>query len=98
MDESLFEPHCRSSSSKTHHLDEWVTAEVEVHGGGIMRHILDGEVVIEYTEPQLDPRDEDAKRLIQGDNLLLQKGTISLQSESHPCEFRKVEIMVLESE
>ncbi len=98
MDDKLFRPHCRSSSSETHHLDEWVTAEVEVIGGKAIRHILDGGVVLEYTEPQLDPKDEDAQALIVGDNLLLEKGTISLQSESHPCEFRKVEIMVLEAE
>lgn len=98
MDDKLFRPHCKSSSSKTHHLDEWVTAEVEVRGSEVIRHILDGGVVLEYTEPQLDPKDKDAQPLITGDSLLLEKGTISLQSESHPCEFRKVEIMVLEDE
>jgi len=95
MKDRLFRPHCRNSSSETHHLDEWVTAEVEVRGSEVIRHILDGNVVLEYTEPQLDPKDKDAKPLIKGDNLLLEKGSISLQSESHPCEFRKVEIMVL---
>jgi hypothetical protein len=98
MNGELFQPHCRSSSSETHHLDEWVTAEVEVRGSDVIRHILDGGVVLEYTEPQLDPRDKDAQPLIVDGNLLLGKGTISLQSESHPCEFRKVEIMVLEDE
>ena len=63
----------------------------------MIRHILDGKVVLEYTEPQLDPRDEDAKCLIHGDSLPLEKGTISLQSESHPCEFRRVEVMMLGS-
>lgn len=98
MNERLFKPHCRSSSSETYHLDEWVTAEVEVRGSETIKHILDGEVVLEYSEPQLDPRDKDAKPLIKDDNLLLEKGTISLQSESHPCDFRKVEIMVLDAE
>lgn len=98
IDNSLFRPHCRSSSSRTHHLDEWVTAEVEVRGSTVIKHILDGDVVLEYREPQLDPRDADARRLIQGDRLLLDKGTISLQSESHPCDFRSVEIMVLQPE
>lgn len=98
MNDDLFRPHCRSSSSETYHLDEWVTAEVEVRGSETIRHILNGEVVLEYTEPQLDPRDKDAKRLIDGDDLLLESGTISLQSESHPCDFRKVEIMLLDAE
>jgi hypothetical protein len=98
MDNKLFKPHCTSSSSVTHHLDEWVTAEVEVRGHDVIRHLLDNNVVLEYTEPQLDPRDKDARRLINGGNLLLDKGTISLQSESHPCDFRSVAIMRLEAE
>lgn len=96
MKDRLFRPHCKSSSSQTYHLDQWVTAEVEVRGSDVIRHLLDGEVVLEYTEPQLDPKDKDAKRLIKDDNLLLSGGTISLQSESHPCEFRKVELMLLQ--
>ncbi len=98
MDNKLFKPHCTSSSSVTHHLDEWVTAEVEVRGHDVIRHLLYNNVVLEYTEPQLDPRDKDARRLINGGNLLLDKGTISLQSESHPCDFRSVAIMRLEAE
>lgn len=96
MDGKLKKQHCISSSSKTHHLDEWVTAEVEVRGNKVVRHLLDGEVVLEYFEPQLDDRDANAKKLIKDGQLALSGGTISLQSESHPCEFRKVEIMVLE--
>ena len=72
-----------------------MTAEVEVRGNEVIRHILDGEVVLEYTDPQLDERDEKARRLIKDGKLALSGGTISLQSESHPCDFRKVEIMVL---
>ncbi len=98
MNNKLFKSHCTNSSSLTHHLDEWVTAEVEVRGHDVIRHRLDNNVVLEYTEPQLDPQDKDARRLINGSNLLLDKGTISLQSESHPCEFRSVAIMVLEAE
>ncbi len=92
----LFRPHCTRSSSKTYHLDRWVTAEVEVRGSRRIRHLIDGQVVLEYTDPQLDPRDPDARRLISDDHLLLESGTISLQSESHPCDFRRVELMVLD--
>lgn len=98
MDGQLKKQHCMSSTSKTHHLDEWVTAEIEVRGNEVIRHVLDGKVVMEYTKPQLDPRDESAKKVIEarGGELQLHGGTISLQSESHPCDFRKVEIMVLQ--
>ena len=91
--------HCIQSSSKTYRGDGWVTAEIEVRGGKAIKHILDGEVVLEYDEPQLDPKDADAKRVIEkrkDDSLILEGGYISLQSESHPIEFRKVEILVLE--
>ncbi|MBT4693429.1 MAG: DUF1080 domain-containing protein [Planctomycetaceae bacterium] len=91
--------HCISSSSTTYRGDRWVTAEIEVRGGGIIKHILDGKVVLQYSKPQLDPRDADAKRVIserKTDSLILEGGYISLQSESHPIEFRKVEILILD--
>jgi len=97
MDGQLKKQHCISSTSETQHLDKWVTAEIEVRGNKIIRHLLDGKVVLEYKEPQLDPRDASAKPLIKAANgeVALSGGSISLQSESHPCDFRKVEIMVL---
>jgi hypothetical protein len=96
LDGKLFMPHCTSSSSKTYRGDQWVTIEVEVRGSRLIRHIIDGETVLEYTQPQLDPSDKDAKKLIRNGEKLLTGGTISLQSESHPVEFRKVEICVLD--
>ena len=92
----LFRPHCVNSTSKTYNGDQWVTVEVEVHGNGVIQHIIDGEVVLEYEKPQLDDRDEDARKLIKDGSLMLENGTISLQSESHPVEFRKVEIQLLD--
>ncbi|MCA9191857.1 MAG: DUF1080 domain-containing protein [Planctomycetales bacterium] len=94
----LFLPHCTPSTSKTYHGDQWVTAEAEVHGAGVIKHILESQTVLEYSEPQLDARDEHSKILIdhQGGNLTLSGGYISLQSESHPIDFRRVEIMLLD--
>jgi hypothetical protein len=98
MNDELRKQHCISSSSDTYHLDRWVTAEIEVRGHQVIRHLLDEKVVLEYNQPQLDPRDDSAKPLIakQDGKLALSGGTISLQSESHPCDFRKIEIMVLD--
>ncbi len=95
MDDKLVTRHCNSSTSKTYHGDQWVTVEVEVRGNKVIRHIIDGKTVLEYNQPQLDPNDGDAKKLIKGDDLQLSGGSISLQSESHPVEFRKVEIRQL---
>ena len=99
MNDELFKPHCTKSSSNTYHGPQWVTAEVEVRGNKVVKHILDGEVVLEYNQPQLDERDEHAKELAEkAGTLMLDGGSISLQSESHPVHFRKVEIMVLDDE
>jgi hypothetical protein len=96
MNGELITRHCTNSGSKTYHGDQWVTAMVEVRGNEVIKHYINGEMVLEYSKPQLDPEDEDAKKLIHDDNLMLYSGTISLQSESHPIEFRKVEIKILE--
>ena len=70
--------------------------ETEVHGNGVMRHKINGEVVLEYSEPQLDDREAIARDLAKTNGgLSLKQGTISLQSESHPVDFRKVELKVL---
>lgn len=95
MGGKLITRHCTTSKSKTYHGDVWVTAEIEVHGAGKVRHLIDGKPVIEYERPQLDPGDADAKKLIKGGKVLIEEGYIALQAESHPVEFRRVEIRVL---
>lgn len=89
--------HCTNSTSDTFHGDQWVTVEVEVHGGEVIRHFVNGVQVMEYTEPQLDERDGSYFKLLPDDgNKILTKGSISLQGESHPCDFRKVELKILD--
>jgi hypothetical protein len=97
-DGQIVQPHCIDSTSKTYDGDQWVTVEVEVHGDQIITHKIDGKVVLSYEKPQLDPDDADAKRLIEArhGDVRLQSGSISLQAESHPVEFRKVEILPLD--
>jgi hypothetical protein len=97
MGGKLITRHCTNSTSKTFHGDQWVTVELEVHGGGKIVHRVNGEAVFEYEKPQLDEKDADAKKLIpaNGDKLL-REGYISLQAESHPIEFRKIEVKLLD--
>ncbi|MDF1838451.1 MAG: DUF1080 domain-containing protein, partial [Planctomycetota bacterium] len=93
MDDKLLKRHCTNSSSKTVHGPEWVMLEIEVRGNESIKHFIDGELVLEYTGPQLDTNDPDAKRLIAaGQTVQLSGGTISLQSESHPIDYRSVEL------
>lgn len=97
MEGKLHTPHCTNSTSKTYHGDQWVTVEVEVRGNTV-KHIMEGKTVLTYTDPQLDPKDRDARKMLEeGKAKKLTGGSISLQSESHPVEFRKVELMKLEN-
>lgn len=98
MNGKLHTQHCTDSTSKTYAGDQWVTAEVEVHGNDYIRHIMEGVEVLRYEQPQLDERDANARRLLAtGYPFMLSGGTISVQSESHPTQFRKIELMRLDA-
>ena len=94
---ALVKAHCVTSKSKTFHGDQWVTLEIEVRGSDSIKHIINGETVMEYQKPQLDPGDKNAQPLIaaNGGEVLIKGGSISLQAESHPCEFRNIQIKPL---
>ena len=99
VDGKLFKPHVLESSAAIYEGDQWVTVEVEVLGSKIIRHRVEGKTVLEYNQPQLDPNDNKdfpMSELIKDGALLLEDGTISIQSESHPTEFRKIELRVIE--
>ena len=95
MDGKLVTRHCTPSNSKTYHGEQWVSSEIEVRGNKVIKHIINGDVVLSYEKPQLDKRDKDAQKLIRNGDLMLSSGTISLQSESHPVQFRKIELLQL---
>ncbi len=91
--------HCIESTSKTYHGDQWVTAEFLVLGDSLIQHILDGKVVMEYSKPQIgDGAVNNHDPAVKIDGKPLTSGTISLQSESHPIHFRKVELLDLSGE
>lgn len=98
MDGKLFTPHCLNSNSKTYHGDQWVRAEFLVLGDSIIHHIVEGDTVLSYQKPQIgggsvdnfDPK-------VKQDGKPLTAGYISLQSESHPIQFRKADIIDLEA-
>ncbi|MCC6356515.1 MAG: DUF1080 domain-containing protein [Verrucomicrobiae bacterium] len=95
IDGKLVTQHVINSKSETFHGDQWVTAEIEVRGNSI-RNFINGVEVLSGTDPQLDEKDNDARRLLEaGAAKMVTHGTISLQSESHPVDFRKVEILEL---
>ena len=96
LNEKLFTPHCINSSSKTYHGDRWVRAEALVLRDSVIRHIVEGDTVLTFTKPQYDGRDKWVKNAGLKDGVTISEGTISLQSESHPVEFRKVALFNLE--
>ncbi len=96
MADTLFTPHCINSRSKTYPGDQWVHVEFLVLGDSLIRHMVEGDTVLEYTKPIIgggvannyDPA-------VKLDGTPLTEGYIALQSESHPIEFRKVELLNL---
>jgi hypothetical protein len=96
MDGKLITDHCVNSNSRTYHGDQWVRAEVLVLGDSQIRHLLDGKTVLEYTKPQIGgPNVANVDPAVKQDGKILAEGYISLQAESHPIEFRKVELLNL---
>jgi hypothetical protein len=92
----MVKSHCFNSTSPTFRGDQWVRVEVEVLGSERVRHIIDGKTVLEYGNLQIgggnvshfDPA-------IKKDGALLAEGYLALQAESHPTEFRKIEVLNL---
>jgi 3-keto-disaccharide hydrolase len=96
IDGMLFTPHCLNSKSKTFNGEQWVRVEVQVYGDSLIRHIVNGDTVMEYSKPQIGG--EVVNRFdpaVRQDGKILTSGYIALQSESHPIDFRKVELLNL---
>ena len=72
---------------------------MEVAADGTVTQKINGAPTIVYSAVQLDPegRMANSKPLVAaaGGKLMLDGGTISLQSEGNPIEFRKIEILHL---
>jgi hypothetical protein len=90
--------HCIDSNAPTFQDGQWVKFEVEVHGARLVRHFVNGEKVMEYGDIKLDP--SEFKRFANvepGDAKVapLDHGYVSLQAESGPVEFRRIELMRL---
>lgn len=88
--------HCINSSSKTYEGDQWVRGELIVLGDSLVTHIINGDTVLRYTQPQIgggvahgfDPK-------YKQDGKLLSSGFIALQSEGQPVDFKNITIREL---
>ncbi len=77
---------------RTFHGDQWVTAEIDISNGKIT-HYVNGEQIIQFKNPHYDSTHSIGKSFIIEGNDLVKDGYISLQSNSHPMDFRRIEIM-----
>lgn len=109
MNGKLKAEHCTDSDSKTYDGDQWVTAEAIVLGDSILHHIIEGDTVLTYERPEVGGgfvsslnswnsgnfSKEAANYWISRQNTRLGEGYIALQAESHPIDFRNVEVLNL---
>ena len=88
--------HCTNSTSATYRGDQWVRVEIEVRGSDHIKHMLDGKTVLEYDLPQIGGGSvSNFDPAVKKDGSLLSEGYITIQGESHPTEFRKIELLNL---
>jgi hypothetical protein len=88
--------HCIESNSKTYDGEQWVKAEAIVLGDSLITHIINGDTVLQYSQPQMgDQVVQNFDPAIWLPGKLLSEGYIGLQSEGSPVDFRKVELLNL---
>ncbi|MDB4264647.1 DUF1080 domain-containing protein [bacterium] len=96
LNDSLFTTHCVNSTSKTYHGDQWVTAEALVLGDSLVQHIMDGEVVLEFKSPTIGGGNISGyNESAYEEGKPLKEGYISIQAESHPIDFKSIEVLNL---
>lgn len=99
--------HIQNSNSKTYLKNDWINAEAEVYGDSLIRHIINGDTVLTYTNAMIGENFvsktnnwtwaniTDSLFWINKSNTSLSEGHIALQAESQPIDFRKIEILDL---
>jgi hypothetical protein len=110
MGDTINHQHCISSSSKTYDGDQWIKAEAIVLGGEAMHFLIEGDTVLSFTEPQLGGWDKEGQQFdawgvtrdkemwLKRVGEILTTGYIALQAESHPIDFKNVELLELPNE
>jgi len=89
--------HCINSSSETFEWNQWIKADLIVYGDSLVLHLVNGDTVLRYTQPQIgggvannyDPA-------FKQDGKMLKEGFIALQAEGQGIEFREIKIKNLE--
>ncbi len=96
IDGCFEDTHCIAANAPTIPDNRWVLAEALVLGDERIVHYIDGEPVIEYTKPTTGGGVVSGHRPeMKPEGEPLASGYIALQSEGHPIQFRRVEILDL---
>jgi hypothetical protein len=111
MGDTLNSNHCINSRSKTYDGDQWVHVEAIVMGGEYMCFIVENDTVLSFKRPQVgdgfisakNNNDdwnrfgviETRKEWINKSGTILTEGYIALQAESHPIDFKNIELLNL---
>ncbi|MCW5515413.1 DUF1080 domain-containing protein [Muriicola sp. Z0-33] len=94
--DTLFTPHCVSSVSDTYHGDQWVEVEALVLGDSLIQHILEDKVVMEFRNPTIGGGSISGyKESAYQEGAPLKEGYISIQAETHPIDFKSIELLNL---
>jgi len=97
FDGKMYPGHCINSSSQTYFGDQWVSVELIVLGDSMVYHLINGDTVLQYTEPQVGGGVvERFDATMKQDGQLLTEGFIALQSEGQPVDFRNIQLLNLE--
>ncbi len=100
--------HCINSTSQTYHGDQWVHVEAVVKGGESMDFIVEGDTVLSFQRPQIGGGfinkqsawethgiTRDIEKWTAQEGKILTEGYIALQAESHPIDFKNIELLDL---
>lgn len=109
MGDTINYKHCIKSNSKTYFGDQWVHAEALVMGGESMTFIVENDTVLSFKLPQIgatipnknykgenwtgwgmNPDDWNTKA-----GEVITEGYIALQAESHPIDFKNINLLDL---
>ncbi len=93
--DSLITEHCVNSVSETFYDDSWISLELLVLSDSLIVHKVNGKEVMRYSKPTIGG---EYSTLPEMEGKALTSGYIALQSESHPIEFRNIELLNLEEE
>jgi len=93
IDDELVTDHCINSNSATYHGDQWVSFELIVYADSLIHHVVNGDTVMTYSKPRIGGDLPEGYPVAEGSPMT--SGYFALQAESHPFEFRNIELLNL---